>query len=335
MGHFHFSRESKWTWSYKEITTYTSACCYRIRRIATSSAHKCLFTVCKQSDKPDKPLFHWTRKWRDRRKNLIRPLSFFISTSSTASHYLWADRPQTPFHHRRTCKSLANEADIFCTYSLFPSPWLRNSALHSAAFSGKKSVTPLNAINIAFTLLWPGSQLHNCLHEFFAQNARNKGFINLVFYCRYVSSERGKHGNSASSSTWPGTINLWSMELACFIFESTGRRRAHWKLPVELKSCSYWLLTVPTALCLQLEASEVTMNDEFNLLKPCVFFTYHQVLSFNISTLCLFCVVCFVRISEETATFALYSTNWVVFITAVESVYCAVRTDSLYKADYV
>ena len=36
-----------------------------------------------------------------------------------------------------------------------------------------------------------------------------------------------------------------------------------------------------------------------------------------------------------TATFALYVINWLVFITVVESVYSEVRTDSLYKADYV
>ena len=41
------------------------------------------------------------------------------------------------------------------------------------------------------------------------------------------------------------------------------------------------------------------------------------------------------RISEQTATFVLYVINCLVFITAVESVYSAVRTDSLYKADYV
>jgi hypothetical protein len=51
------------------------------------------------------------------------------------------------------------------------------------------------------------------------------------------------------------------------------------------------------------------------------------------ATWCLFCVECFVRISEETATFALNSFNWLVFITVVESVYCAVWTDPLYKAD--
>jgi len=43
----------------------------------------------------------------------------------------------------------------------------------------------------------------------------------------------------------------------------------------------------------------------------------------------------FVRISEQTATFVLYVSNRFVFITAVESVYSAVRTDALYKADNV
>jgi hypothetical protein len=33
--------------------------------------------------------------------------------------------------------------------------------------------------------------------------------------------------------------------------------------------------------------------------------------------------------------FTLYVINWMVFITVVESVYSAVRTDSLYKADCV
>ena len=43
----------------------------------------------------------------------------------------------------------------------------------------------------------------------------------------------------------------------------------------------------------------------------------------------------FLRISEQTVTFALYFIKWLVCITVVESVYSAVRTDSLYKADYV
>jgi hypothetical protein len=43
--------------------------------------------------------------------------------------------------------------------------------------------------------------------------------------------------------------------------------------------------------------------------------------------------MCFVRISEQTATFALKNIKRLVFITEVESVYSAVRSDSLYKTD--
>jgi hypothetical protein len=43
--------------------------------------------------------------------------------------------------------------------------------------------------------------------------------------------------------------------------------------------------------------------------------------------------VCFVFIWEQTATCATYSINWLVFITEMKSVYCAVRTESLNKAD--
>jgi len=40
--------------------------------------------------------------------------------------------------------------------------------------------------------------------------------------------------------------------------------------------------------------------------------------------------MCFVCIPEERVTFSLYSINKLVFKTEVESVYRAVRTDSLY-----
>jgi len=43
--------------------------------------------------------------------------------------------------------------------------------------------------------------------------------------------------------------------------------------------------------------------------------------------------VCFVWISEQTASFALHIIKRLVFITGVESVYCAVRTESLYNTD--
>ena len=71
---------------------------------------------------------------------------------------------------------------------------------------------------------------------------------------------------------------------------------------------------------------------QVNLLKPRRFFTYHQVLTFKNSTRLSLCVKCFVRISEQTAIFALYIINWLVSIIVVESVYCAVRTGSLNKA---
>jgi len=40
--------------------------------------------------------------------------------------------------------------------------------------------------------------------------------------------------------------------------------------------------------------------------------------------------VCFVWISEQTAIISLYNINWLVFITEMECVYCAVRTGYLY-----
>jgi hypothetical protein len=43
--------------------------------------------------------------------------------------------------------------------------------------------------------------------------------------------------------------------------------------------------------------------------------------------------MCFVRISEQTATFALQNIKRLVFITEIENVYSAVRAESLYKTD--
>jgi hypothetical protein len=43
--------------------------------------------------------------------------------------------------------------------------------------------------------------------------------------------------------------------------------------------------------------------------------------------------MCFEWLSEQTVTFALYVIDRLLFITEVESVYCAVRTDSLHNTD--
>ena len=43
--------------------------------------------------------------------------------------------------------------------------------------------------------------------------------------------------------------------------------------------------------------------------------------------------MCFVWLSDETVPFALYVIKRMIFITEAESVYSAVRTESLYKRD--
>jgi len=43
--------------------------------------------------------------------------------------------------------------------------------------------------------------------------------------------------------------------------------------------------------------------------------------------------MCFGRLSEQTVTFTLYIIDRLVFITELESVYCVVRTESLYNTD--
>jgi len=45
--------------------------------------------------------------------------------------------------------------------------------------------------------------------------------------------------------------------------------------------------------------------------------------------------MCFVRISEQTAIISVNSTNLLVFITEMKSVYCAVRTGSLNQTNAV
>ena len=73
----------------------------------------------------------------------------------------------------------------------------------------------------------------------------------------------------------------------------------------------------------------------FNLLKPSGYFTYRHIWNSKILHAHYIAFTCFVRISEQTATFALYSINWLVFITEVESVYRAVRIESLYNTDKI
>jgi hypothetical protein len=63
-----------------------------------------------------------------------------------------------------------------------------------------------------------------------------------------------------------------------------------------------------------------------NLLKPSSNFTYHQVQHQIFLHSAHIAFVCFVHISEQTATFAVNISNSFVFVTEIENVYCAVRT---------
>ena len=45
--------------------------------------------------------------------------------------------------------------------------------------------------------------------------------------------------------------------------------------------------------------------------------------------------MCFLCNTEHTATFAPYKINRLVFITKMESVYCAVKLESLNETDYI
>ena len=66
-----------------------------------------------------------------------------------------------------------------------------------------------------------------------------------------------------------------------------------------------------------------------NRLKLSGHYMYRQ---FNIQQFCVLptrVFMCFVWVWERTAIISLYSINWLVLITETESVYCAVRTESL------
>ena len=60
---------------------------------------------------------------------------------------------------------------------------------------------------------------------------------------------------------------------------------------------------------------------------------YNASLTFSNSSFCPHSVfMCFVWIWEQTAIISVHNINWLVFIAETESVYCAVRTGSLYTA---
>jgi hypothetical protein len=74
----------------------------------------------------------------------------------------------------------------------------------------------------------------------------------------------------------------------------------------------------------------VLVTIPFNPRKLSGYYMYRQVSSIINSTFRPHSVfMCFVWISEETAIISLNSINWLVFMTEMEYVYCAVPTESL------
>jgi len=71
-----------------------------------------------------------------------------------------------------------------------------------------------------------------------------------------------------------------------------------------------------------------------NLLKPTGYEIHQQIQHSRIALSAHIVFMCFVFISEQTATCATYNTNRLVFITEMRSVYYAVRTGSLNRAVY-
>ena len=79
--------------------------------------------------------------------------------------------------------------------------------------------------------------------------------------------------------------------------------------------------------------NSLQQNLNINLLKPTGYYTYHQVEHSKILHADYTAFMFFVWLSEETVTFVLHIITRLVFITEVECVYCAVRTESVYKTD--
>ena len=68
---------------------------------------------------------------------------------------------------------------------------------------------------------------------------------------------------------------------------------------------------------------------ELNLLQPMTCFMYQQLFHSEILCSPYNAYMCFAWIWEQTMVISLYSINLSVFITEAESVYCAVRAESL------
>jgi hypothetical protein len=93
--------------------------------------------------------------------------------------------------------------------------------------------------------------------------------------------------------------------------------------PPAVRCYIIWVTGVIDAMNLSLAISLII------LINPSGNFTYHRVKRAEILHGSHNSFMRFVWISEQTATFTLYSIKWLGFVTGVESVYRAVRTETL------
>jgi len=101
--------------------------------------------------------------------------------------------------------------------------------------------------------------------------------------------------------------------------------------------CKGWVIrTAPVTLNVRISGVRVnfTPRPTENWLTFYSLLVTWSTKRFNIQELiyCSHCIYVFVFIWEQTATCATFSINWLVFITEMKSVYCAVRTGSFNKA---
>ena len=130
-------------------------------------------------------------------------------------------------------------------------------------------------------------------------------------------THRGWHIHMVKEWQWTGRLSRNSLRIRRG--QTVSNR---WESHHHLRQCSLRAeRTLPTALS----------GHWFSLLKPTGYVMHQQ---FNIQQLYALptMYLCFVFIWEQTATCATYSINWLVFITEMKSVYCAVWTGSLNKA---
>jgi hypothetical protein len=167
------------------------------------------------------------------------------------------------------------------------------------------------------------------------QSESSKGVFCLVYLPEHDEVTAGMKSDSLNHSV----TRIWYVYLLiCSIFRL-------WKLRAnELKVHQFYVL--PTQ-CIYVFCVDLRTNSDYFRIQHLLTGFYNidltlcspvvtictASLTFNNSTFCPYSVfVCFVWISEQTTIISLYSINWLVFITETGSVYCAVRTESLYTS---